>query len=197
MVHSIRGIVTFKSSEAVGIENGGIEWQIDTTATSLSALPGIGQEAKIYTHLHHKEDQMRLYGFATSEERTVFLALLTVNGVGPSLARKILSGTTPDGFNRALATEDLAMLSQIPGLGKKTAQKIVLHLRGKLADDASADSSGGDEKEVVDSLTAMGFDAASARKAVRKVLDDPELIGMDAESKEREILRRCIVSLSS
>ena len=83
MVHSIRGVVTFKSSETVGIENGGIEWQIDTTATSLTSLPGVGKEAKLYTHLHHKEDQMRLYGFASTEERTVFLALLTVNGVGP------------------------------------------------------------------------------------------------------------------
>ena len=94
MINSITGILTFRTAEQVGLENGGMEWAIETTATTLSALPGRGEQVRIYTYLHHTQDQMKMYGFGTVEERSSFLALLSVNGVGPSLARKILSGTT-------------------------------------------------------------------------------------------------------
>ena len=131
MVNSIRGILTFKAPGLAGMETGGVEWALEVSATSLSRLPALGAEVRLYTHLHHVQDSMRLYGFADIDERRLFLALLSVSGVGPALARKILSGTTPERFIAALETEDIESLGAIPGLGKKTAQKIVLQLRGE------------------------------------------------------------------
>jgi Holliday junction DNA helicase RuvA len=198
MVNSIRGIITFKSSDQLGLENSGIEWAIDTSTTTLSSLPGIGEEVRIYTHLHHTQDQMKMYGFATREERTLFLALLTVNGVGPSLTRKILSGTTPARFLVALDAEDLSSLGSIPGLGKKTAQKIILQLRGKLIEENEAPGTpGGEARDVVEALTAMGFDSRSAVKAVSSILDDADIRTLGAEEKEKEVLRRAIIAMSS
>lgn len=198
MVNSISGTLTFKSSEQVGIDTGGIEWAIDTTATSISGLPAVGEPARIFTHLHHTQDQMRMYGFASVEERRLFLALLTVNGVGPSLTRKILSGTTPERFLAALDAEDLSTLGSIPGLGKKTAQKIVLQLRGKLIDDSDGGSAAaGEAREVVEALSSMGFDSRAAGKSVSSILEDPDVIALSGEAREKEILRRAIVALSS
>ncbi len=197
MVNSIRGTLTFKSTDQLGLENSGIEWAIDTTATTLSALPAKGEEVKIFTHLHHTQDQMKLYGFASREERTLFLALLTVNGVGPSLTRKILSGTTPKRFLQALDAEDLSTLGSIPGLGKKTAQKIVLQLRGKLIDSSDAGAADGETKDVVEALTAMGFEPRGAARAVSKILNDTELSALSGDEREKEILRRAIIAMSS
>jgi len=198
MVNSIRGIITFKSSDQLGLENSGIEWAIDTTTTSLSSLPGIGEEVRIYTHLHHNQDLMKMYGFATREERSLFLSLLTVNGVGPSLTRKILSGTTPSRFLLALDAEDLSTLGRIPGLGKKTAQKIVLQLRGKLIEEHNTPGgSGGDSREVVEALTAMGFDSKNSVKAVTAILNEKDLQEFSSADKEKEILRRAIIAMSS
>ncbi len=198
MVNSIHGIITFKSSDQLGLENSGIEWAIDTTATSLSSLPGIGEEVRIYTHLHHTQDQMKMYGFASREERTLFLALLTVNGVGPSLTRKILSGTTPARFMLALDAEDLSSLGSIPGLGKKTAQKIVLQLRGRLIEDSETTIGAGSEvKDVVEALTAMGFDSRGALKAVNAILEKSDIKQLNSNEREKEVLRRAIIAMSS
>ena len=197
MVNSICGILTFKSAGVVGVETGGVEWALETTATSLSRLPQLGVEVRLYTHLHHVQDSMRFYGFTDREERKLFLALLSVNGVGPALARKILSGTTPARFVAALETEDVENLGSIPGLGKKTAQKIVLQLRGKLTvDDETPSGDSEKEREVVDALVAMGFDGRGAAKAVAGVLNDPKVSELRELEREREILRRAIVSLS-
>ncbi|MCK5249028.1 MAG: Holliday junction branch migration protein RuvA [Spirochaetaceae bacterium] len=197
MVNSIRGTLTFKTSEQLGIETGGVEWAVDTTTTTLSSLPKIGEKTRIFTYLHHTQDQMKMYGFVSSEERTLFLALLTVNGVGPSLTRKILSGTTPERFLAALDAEDLSTLGNIPGLGKKTAQKIVLQLRGKLIDTADDGGAVGEARDVIEALMAMGFDSRGAGKTVSAILEDPELTVLTGEAREKEILRRAIVSLSS
>ena len=197
MVNSIRGILTFKAPGLAGIETGGVEWALEVSATSLSRLPALGAEVRLYTHLHHLQDSMRLYGFADIDERRLFLALLGVSGVGPALARKILSGTTPERFIAALETEDIESLGAIPGLGKKTAQKIVLQLRGKLtADEPAAASSPGEEREVIDALVSMGFDSRAAAKAVSTVLGDTAVAELTGEEREREILRRAIVALS-
>ena len=197
MVNSIRGTLTFKSTEQLGIETGGVEWAVDTTSTTLSSLPGLGQQIKIFTHLHHTQDQMRMYGFFSAEERRRFLVLLTVNGVGPSLARKILSGTTSTRFLAALDAEDLSTLGSIPGLGKKTAQKIVLQLRGKLIDSSDEGGAVGEAKDVIESLTAMGFEIRKAGKAVSAILEDADVKNLNGDAREKEILRRAIVALSS
>jgi len=200
MVNSIRGTLTFRKPDRLGVENGGIEWSIDTTATTLAAVGTVGSEIRIFTHLHHVQDQMKLYGFSTTEERELFLALISVNGVGPSLARKILSGTTPPRFREALDSEDLSALGKIPGLGKKTAQKIVLALRGTLAADEEVRGDSSDHhraRDVVEALAAMGFDSRSAARSVESILDDEDLSRLSGEDRDREVLRRAIIRLSS
>lgn len=199
MVNSINGVITFKSEGTIGIETGGIEWAIATTSTSLADLPAAGADVRLYTHLHHVQDSMKLYGFASLTERTLFLALISVNGVGPSLAQKILSGTTPDRFTAALENENLDSLSSIPGLGKKTAQKILLQLRGKLTADREDPSSevGRKDRDVIAALTAMGFDARGAGKAVSAIVESGDIAALTGEAREREILRRAIIALSS
>ncbi len=196
MINSISGTLTFKALEQCGVETGGIEWAVDTTATSLSLLPMQGETVRLFTYLYHTQDQMRLFGFSSQEERAVFLSLITVNGVGPSLARKILSGTTPQRFEAAVETEDLAMLSSIPGLGKKTAQKIVLQLRGRLARAEEA-LPAGEGAEAVESLKAMGFDQRQAGRAVAAVIEEVNREGLAGDERVKEILRRAIVAMSS
>ncbi len=195
MVNSIKGILTFRAIDQLGIDTGGIEWAVDTSSTTLSALPKKGEEIHIFTYLHHTQDQMKLFGFGTVEERSVFLALLKVNGVGPSLAKKILSGITSERFQAAVDSEDLAVLGSIPGLGKKTAQKIVLQLKGKLTDNA--DGLSGGISEVVEALSSMGFESRGAAKAVAEILNDKELELLSDDNREKEILRRAIIALSS
>lgn len=195
MVNSITGILTSKSHLSIGLENAGIEWAIETSATTLSLLPQIGTEVRIYTFLHHTQDTMRLYGFQSIAERTLFLALISVGGVGPALAKKILSGTTPQLFHEAMEREDVESLARIPGLGKKTAQKIVLQLRGKLTED-KAETGTSETQEVIEALAAMGFDTRSASKAVSSILADPQIGNLASEEREKEILRRAIVYLS-
>jgi len=194
MVNSISGTLTFKSSEQLGLETGGIEWAIDTTAATLSGMPALGNKVRVYTYLHHTQDQMRMYGFGQQDERAMFLALLSVSGVGPSLAKKILSGISTDRLRMALDNEDLATLSAVPGLGNKTASKIVLHLRGKLA---TVEDGEGKVQEVIDALVAMGYEMKSVRKVVTALLNESEIASLSQEEREKTILRRAIVELSS
>jgi len=197
MLNSIRGTLTYKSEDQIGVDSGGLEWAVDTTYTSISQFPRVGEEILVYTYLHHTQDMMKLFGFFSFEERRLFLALKTVNGVGVSLARKILSGTTPARFLKALDSEDLTVLERIPGLGKKTAQKIVLQLQGTLISTDVAESViPSQEKDVVDALVAMGFEYKAASRAVSSILRSPELVGLSSDEREKEILRRAIVAMS-
>jgi len=197
MLNSIRGRLTYKFEDQIGVDCGSLEWAVDTTSTSISLFPQIGEEVLVYTYLHHTQDLMKLFGFSTSEERRLFLALKTVNGVGVSLARKILSGTTPSRFLEALDSEDMSVLERIPGLGKKTAQKIVLQLRGSLVDaDIVEGAASSQERDVVDALVAMGFESRAAGKVVGSILRSPELDGLNSDEKEKEVLRQAIVAMS-
>ena len=195
MVNSINGILTYKNSLSAGLENTGIEWAVEISGTTLSSLPSIGSQVRLYTYLQHSQDSMRLYGFLTVAERNLFLALISVNGVGPALAKKILSGCTPDQFQKAMEKEDVDTLSGIPGLGKKTAQKIILQLRGTLLDNAASPEKSATQ-DLVEALNAMGFDSRLASSTVAEILTDSTLDALSDEEREKEILRRAIVALS-
>ena len=134
MIHSLTGTVSGGDENTVLIKtDGGIEWMLQISTTTASALPRQGNEVRILTHLHHREDQMILFGFATAEERSVFFDLLKVSGIGTRQALRILSGMSVSELVRSLDSEDVDSLARVPGLGKKTAQKILLTLRGKLS----------------------------------------------------------------
>jgi len=200
LINSISGIITEKGDMQICLENQGMEWQIIASAITVSSLPSVGNQSKIFTWLYHKEDQMALYGFSGKKERSLFLDLISVSGVGPKGAVKILSTVRPDQLMLYLEEENVEGLASLPGLGKKTAQKILLQLRGKLSwDESDAGGSGaaGPESEWIESLTAMGFDKRKVISVVKTLLKDEAVSSLSPDKKEQEILRRAIVELSS
>ena len=198
MFNSIKGVLTSKGSDYIRLENSGLEWHIKTTASSLSAFPPVGDKAKAHVYLHHKEDQMTLFGFSSPEERLVFFDLISVSGVGPKGALKILSGVAISHFIQYLENEDVTALSSIPGLGKKTAQKIILQLKGKLKTTGEKGGAGESEhSEIIESLTSMGFDRTAVKKAVNQCLKDDRIRTLKDEQKIQEVIRLAIIALSS
>ncbi|WP_168203383.1 Holliday junction branch migration protein RuvA [Oceanispirochaeta crateris] len=200
MINSINGVITEKGDSWICMENHGMEWQIISSGISISSLPAVGNQARIFTWLYHKEDQMALYGFSSVKERFLFLDLISVSGVGPKGAIKILSAVRPDQLMLYLEEENLEGLASLPGLGKKTAQKILLQLRGKLSwedADSGGTSSHGPESEWVESLTAMGFEKRKVLSIVKNLMKDEDIASLGPDKKEQEILRRAIVELSS
>jgi len=208
MYNSLKGTYSGVSVDAgttqALIEVHGVEWQLEVSKNTLSRLPQQGEWCKLYTYLHHSEDQFYLCGFATHEERRVFFQLLKVQGIGPKAALKILSGTTPERLVAMLEASDVEGLEKIPGLGKKTSQKLLLTLQGKLVLDTPAPGATTvlsqavlPDADIVQALFEMGFDRKEASTAVAQIAS--ELAGNPAMTKairEQELLRRAIVALS-
>lgn len=206
MIASVSGTLTYKGAEIALIDNHGLEWELHTSSRSLNALPAIGSEVHMFTLLYHRDDQMRLYGFATREERNLFLDLLRVDGVGPRLVLKILSGIGSEELAQALETGDLPRLTQIPGLGTKTAQKMILALKGKLTFDAGAaggsvagvtSQGGGVEADLVAALVKMGFGQRESREAVRAAIRVAHADGVVGQVLEEQVLRTAAAQLSA
>ncbi|MDR2048882.1 MAG: Holliday junction branch migration protein RuvA, partial [Treponema sp.] len=172
MFNSLRGTVTEKRADSLRIETGGVEWDISCPALDMEKFPGPGGEGRVFTWLYHREDQMKLFGFADERRRATFLELLKVEGVGPKGALRIMGGIGQDDLEAALENEDIARLEAVPGLGKKTAQKMLLALRGKLAAAAppAAETPYG---ELAAALAEMGYDKKQAAEALSKA--DAEL----------------------
>lgn len=168
MYNSLTGTVTFKDRERLHLTLAGVEWDLAISGSTADALPERGSEAKVYTFLHHREDAMKLYGFASAAERELFLNLLQVNGVGPRLIMRMLSAATEGDIRVAVHAGDADALARVPGLGAKSAQKIILALRGKLPPAAEAPA--GVETELVRALTGMGFNQREAAQAVAAAL---------------------------
>ncbi|MDR1893066.1 MAG: Holliday junction branch migration protein RuvA [Spirochaetales bacterium] len=189
MFNSLTGRLTFKAQDSIGLENPpGLEWEVFVSGSTLARLPGLGETVQVFTYLHHREDSMRLYGFFDPPERRIFLELLKVDGLGVKQSLKILSGITPEGFIRCLDQGDPEALTRLPGLGLKTAQKILLSLRGKLRLEDEKDLRGGGD--LADSLVNMGFERRRVREALSRILGEAPGLG------EEEIFRRALIKLS-
>ena len=197
MINSLTGKITHKGVSEVFLESRDIEWQLTVSERTARQLPPAGKEVRVYTYLHHREDQMVLYGFAGVEERFLFHDLLRVAGIGPKQAIRILSGMSVDQFVKNLDSDDVDALARIPGLGKKTAQKIILTLRGRLTAQQSDDPAEKPFAEIVNALADMGFDRQNAAKAVAKCAAEISEEPIGEEESEKEIFRRAIVALSS
>ena len=195
MFNSIQGRVSFKNDERIFLQSGAVEWEILCSRTSLRDLPDQGEEARVFVYLHHREDQLKLYGYSTTAERDLFLDLIRVEGIGPRQALKILSGIEVHQFVEALDTDDLDTLVSLPGLGKKTAQKILLKLKGKLT--VSSPDMVTFEDELLAALTGMGFDRRVARDAVKSSLKEFKDSSIPKETLESELLKRAISLISS
>jgi len=208
MFNSITGIITYKFSQTLCIQNHGLEWELTVPLTTLDALPPAGEEAKVYTWLYHREDSMKLFGFATVNERAVFLDLMKVEGVGAKAAVRILSSISASELAAVLDSEDMARLEKIPGVGKKTAQKMMLTLKGKLnLEENSADTKNrvrdaaySPWADVISALVNMGYEKAECERTVEKLLEsfatDADFAEKNKAAREELLFRRAIVELA-
>lgn len=202
MISYIRGILEGMEEDKVIVDVNGVGYGIYMAGTAMGKLPGIGREVKIHTYLHVKEDLMQLYGFLTRDELRVFKLLIGVSGIGPKGGLGILSALGPDDLRFAVASNDVKAIQAAPGIGKKTAEKLILELKDKLKlEDAlehtvdgaqnsaagTADAMTGEmTSEAVQALVALGYGNTEALKAVRQV----EITeGMDVEDVLRQSLK--------
>ena len=190
MFNSITGTLTAKAGDSICLQTGGVEWEIATTSQTVSQLPDTGMTTRIFTFLHHRDDQLRLFGFASLRERDLFLNLIKVDSIGPRLALKVLSGISAGSFVSAVEEGDVDTLVCVPGLGRKTAQKVILTLKGKLVLTTQAKDR--EYADIVNALAGMGFDKKDARRAVLEVLKDLKPDSLQHDVFERELLRRSI-----
>jgi Holliday junction DNA helicase RuvA len=175
MIGRIQGILVVKEFPQVIVSCNGVGYEIDVPMSTFYPLPRTGEEVTILTHLVVREDAHLLFGFLTAPERTAFRQLLKISGVGPKVALSVLSGLSVDDLASAVASEDAGRLTRIPGIGKKTAERLVLELRDKLPKSVTvaraegASASGGD---VVGALLALGYNDREAQAAVKQVPAD-------------------------
>jgi len=157
MIGRIRGTLVDKSPAVVVIDVGGVGYTLAVTPRSLSQLPGIGEEAVLHTHLHVREDQLALYGFGSTEERDLFELLLGISGIGPKVALAILATLSPDDLRSAVVSDDTAALIAVPGIGKRSAQKLMLELRPKMDILDVATTGSGPIVEAREALEGLGY----------------------------------------
>ena len=185
MIAFVHGMAVDMTESSVVVEAGGIGYEIYMTGADLSEIR-MGEDVKVHTYFSVREDAMKLYGFRAKDDLQMFKLLLGVNGVGPKAALGVLAGITADELRFAILSDDVKTLSKAPGIGKKTAQKLILELKDKLKlEDAfekklmheqeNADLNDTDfhdgRQEAVEALTALGYSSSEALKAVHKVTD--------------------------
>lgn len=170
MIGSLRGKLLFKNPSEAIVEASGVGYRLSVPVSTLSELPEEGQEVFLFVHTHMREDALYLYGFRTEEEKRIFSTLLGITGIGPKVALNIISGISLDDFLRAVESEDVDLLTRIPGLGKKTAHRIVLELRGKLPREGTppADRVFDDTLSALVNLGYRKGDASAALERARK-----------------------------
>ena len=171
MIGRIHGVLTEKNPPQVVVVTHGVGYEIDVPMSTFYHLPRTGENVELLTHLVVREDAHLLFGFLTAGERAAFRQLLKVSGVGPKVALAVLSGLSVDDLAAAIATQDAARLTKVPGVGKKTAERLVLELRDKLAPAggvARVESSRA-RGDVVNALLALGYNDREAQAAVKEL----------------------------
>ena len=172
MIAHLRGKLIEKDPSRVVIDVNGVGYEVYVPLTTSSSLPDRGADVTIDIHTHVREDIIALYGFSTRRERSIFEKLMTISGIGPKLAVTILSGGSVDDLISAIKRSDLARLTAIPGVGKKTAERIVVELKDKLQDFVVAVSDKSvTETDVLSALENLGYNRAVAESAIRRALD--------------------------
>jgi Holliday junction DNA helicase RuvA len=167
MIGSLRGILLKKHPDHLLIEVSGIGYHVNVSVRTLSSLADEGSTVFLYIHTHVREDTLQLFGFMSEDEKNIFITLLSISGIGPKVALNILSGISHEAFLSAIETEDVALLCRIPGLGKKTAHRLILELREKLP-------SSGEIKDRVfeDTLSALinlGYKKSEAQNCLERL----------------------------
>ncbi len=171
MIATLHGKLQSRTDDSLIINVGGVGFRVRIPSSALANLGAVGSDVMLFTHLHVREDDLSLYGFATEEELRLFETLLTVSGIGPKVALGVLSSASADTLRVAIAQGNLDVLTAIPGIGKKTAQRLVLELKGKI--DVSGLSEVGElsplDEDVMNALINLGYSAAEATRAARAV----------------------------
>lgn len=192
MIGSLRGRLTFKQAPSIIIECQGVGYDVDTPMSTFLELPSIGDELFLFTHMVVREDAQTLYGFATEDERGLFRLLLKISGVGAKMGLAVLSAMSVDGFRRCVQYEDTATLVKVPGVGKKTAERLIIEMRDRI-DTPSAQSGAtkvsveaGARSEAVDALISLGY----RPREVNKLIGELDVDGKSAEDIIRLALRQ-------
>lgn len=181
MIAHVRGVLVLTTGDQAVVDVGGVGYRCLVPASTRVRLPAPGHEVRLLTSLQVREDAMTLYGFLEQEEFELFILLLRVDGIGPKVALGVLSATAPDAFRRAVAFEDITALTRIPGIGKKTAQKIILELKDKVGAGAGTLPAGAEAgagapiggamepfAEAMEALTALGYARVDAGQALER-----------------------------
>ncbi len=189
----ISGIIEEKTENTIVVNCNGIGYEIIVSATTLNALSAVGQMATVLTYLHVREDAFQLFGFASKDEKALFLQLITVSGIGAKSAIQLLSGTSVNGLITAIITGDVKLIASIKGIGKKTAERIILELKGKLGDntpqnltinDFETPTSNSLVEQATDLLTNMGLTRMEALNLVKKCATPEDTL--------EEIITKCL-----
>jgi len=172
MIASVSGVINKIGDDHLVLGVGGIGVRVNVPRTVLENVPGLGRSLSLFTHLVVRETELSLYGFESEEDLSLFLVLLDVNGVGPKVGLAILSTLSPELLKGAIMREEAAVLQRVPGIGKKTAERIMFSLRDKLdltADIATIPLISDEDGDVIDVLTSLGFSIVEAQTALQSV----------------------------
>ena len=174
MIAHLRGKLIFKQPGQAIVEAGGVGYDVVISVPTFTALPTVGAEASLHIHTQVSEDQIALFGFLDREEKRLFERLITVSGVGPKLAIKILSGLSVERTVQAIRSQDHAQLTRIPGVGKKLAERLVVELKDKLEDFAAppvrAAVQGPAAEDVLSALVNLGYQQPAAERAIEQAI---------------------------
>jgi len=194
VIGRLHGVLLRKEPPALLVDVSGVGYELEAPMTTFYELPAVGEMVTLYTHLVVREDAHLLYGFAREGQRRLFRELLKVNGVGPRVALAVLSGLSDQEFSRCVAEEDITRLTKVPGIGRKTAERLVIEMRDKLSTDIAgpaAVSAPGPAapadpvSEAVSALVSLGYKPNEASRAVRGVSSK----GLSAEEIIRQALK--------
>lgn len=193
MIGALRGVVAAKEPPRLLLDVGGVGYEVETSMSTWLALPAVGQPLRLVIHHVLREDASLLFGFATEDERALFRALLKVSGVGPKVALAVLSGVSVQAFQSAIVTEDATLLRRIPGVGRKTADRLLVEMRDHFKDApvlAGIDAPvRGPQAEALHALLALGYKPAEARS----LLD----AAGDAAASTEELIRAALQRAAS
>ncbi|HHM01490.1 MAG TPA: Holliday junction branch migration protein RuvA [Caldithrix abyssi] len=193
MFEYIQGILETKTPTHTVIDVQGLGYRLSTSLSTFEKLPSVGEKTKLYVYTHVREDQFNLFGFSDTRERDVFLALLSISGIGPRLAQTILSGMTPAELIAAIEQKDEKRLNTISGVGKKTAQRLIVELKGKFEDDMLISGKREEEqspplnsmeKEALMALLALGYKKPVAERALARIKKQGRYTSLEALLKD-------------
>ena len=202
MIGRLRGEIAGKQAPEVLLEVAGVGYEVQMPMSSFFNLPEIGQQVTLYTHFVVREDAQLLFGFGSQSERALFRELIKTNGVGPKLGLAILSGMSASQFVRCVALDDISSLTKLPGIGKKTAERLLIEMRDKLKNWPGAEPEGlampltdlpvatrhaeqEAKNDAISALEALGYKEATAKQVVNKIAKD----GMNSEALIRDALK--------